>query len=125
MSSIAPDEAARALNKLLLAAREAEARNIHVRIRNPKSVVQFSAEDWTSTYDIWEEDYAVQVMVSLFREIEKNKSFTRQNPPLEAVIARQMENGIVSKKPPVEIRAKLMTVMMDNGEDFDVILNLL
>jgi hypothetical protein len=124
MTSIAPEEAHRALNTLLLAAREADARHIQIRVREPKAVIQFSHEDWTTTYCTWTEDYANQVMVALFKEIESNQGYSRDNPPLEAVIARQLKSGIVSKEPPLEIRARMSTVpMWPSG--YDVILNLL
>lgn len=124
MSSIAPDEAYRALNTLLLAAREADARHIQIRVRDPKATIQFSHEDWTTTYCTWTEDYANQVMAAMFREIERNQGYSQNTPPLEAVIARQLKNGIVSKEPPLEIRAKMYTVpMWPSG--YDVILNLL
>lgn len=124
MISITPEAAHQALNGLLMAARKAEARHVQIRVRSSRAVIQFSSEDWTTTYCEWEEDYANQVMACMFMEIEKTEGYSRSEPPLEAIIARQVQNGIVSKTPPVQIRAKMSTVPMW-PEGYDVILNLL
>lgn len=124
MISIPAEVAHKALNDLLMAARKAEARHIQIRVRSPKAVIQFSSEEWTTTYCDWAEDYANQVMAFMFMEIEKTEGYSRNEPPLEAIIARQVENGIVSKQPPIQIRAKMSTVPMW-PEGYDVILNLL
>ena len=117
MIEISPADAKAAIDQVLLAAREQQVRNIQISIRPDVAFIRFSHEEWTKVHDQWEEDFANQVMLHFFKEIERTNGKPDGTPPEEGFLTRNDQSS-------VGIRARVTTIPLW-PEGFDVILNLL
>jgi hypothetical protein len=100
MTTMTTEAAKQAIDSVLLAARELNARHIEIIVRPDLAFIQFSHEEWSKVHAEWTEEHANDVMNQFFLDLKRTEGFEEDPRPEEATLDRSN----------IGIRARVSTV---------------